>query len=123
MKQMGVIGMKINVKNNVSFKGYIDFELETFHGDDYSINNGSSQNSYIIEEEKIVLIDTVWINNSTYYIENLKREIDLKKIDLIVLNHSECDHSGALNDIMEEIPNVPIYLTELAKKSIEGQFG
>ncbi len=115
--------MKIKVKNNVSFVGYIDFELDKFHGDDYSINHGSSQNSYLIEEEKTVLIDTVWVNNSEYFIENLKNEIDIKKIDLIVLNHSECDHSGALEDLMKEIPNVPIYLTDLAKKSIEGQLG
>lgn len=115
--------MKIQIKNNVSFVGYVDFELETFHGEDYSINHGSSQNSYIIEEEKTILIDTVWVNNSDYYLENLKKEIDLKKIDFIVLNHSECDHSGALENLMKEIPNVPIYLTDLAKKSIEGQFG
>jgi len=45
--------MKKHVKGNVSWVGYIDWELETFHGDEYSINNGSSQNAYLIEEEKI----------------------------------------------------------------------
>jgi len=51
--------MRKHVKNNVSWVGYIDWELESFHGDDYSIMNVSSQNSYLIEEEKTVLIDTV----------------------------------------------------------------
>ena len=52
--------MKRNIKNNVSWVGYIDWELQTFHGEDYTIANGSSQNAYLIEEEKTVLIDTVW---------------------------------------------------------------
>lgn len=51
--------MRKHVKGNVSWVGYIDWELEHFHGDDYSIMNGSSQNAYLIEEEKTVLIDTV----------------------------------------------------------------
>ncbi len=49
--------MRKHVKGNVSWVGYIDWELESFHGDDYSIMNGSSQNAYLIEEEKTVLID------------------------------------------------------------------
>ena len=48
--------MRKHVKGNVSWVGYIDWELESFHGDDYSIMNGSSQNAYLIEEEKTVLI-------------------------------------------------------------------
>ena len=52
--------MRKHVKGNVSWVGYIDWELESFHGDDYSIMNGSSQNAYLIEEEKTVLIDTIW---------------------------------------------------------------
>ena len=51
--------MRKHVKGNVSWVGYIDWELEKFHGDDYSIKNGSSQNAYLIEEEKTVLIDTI----------------------------------------------------------------
>lgn len=43
--------MRKHVKGNVSWVGYIDWELESFHGDDYSIMNGSSQNAYLIEEE------------------------------------------------------------------------
>ncbi len=41
--------MRRHVKGNVSWIGYIDWELESFHGDDYSIMNGSSQNAYLIE--------------------------------------------------------------------------
>lgn len=115
--------MKKKVKNNVSWIGFIDWELEHFHGDEYSIINGSSQNAYLIEEEKTVLIDTVWAEHRFEFVDNLKKEIDLHKIDYIVMNHGEIDHSGALPIIMEEIPDTPIYCTANAVKSLEGQHG
>ncbi len=114
--------MKKQVKNNVSWIGYIDWELEEFHGSDYSVMNGSSQNSYLIEEEKTVLVDTIWSEHKEYFVENLKREIDLQTIDLIVMNHGEVDHSGALPLLMKEIPDVPIYCTANAVSSLRGQF-
>ena len=115
--------MRRHIKNNVSWVGYIDWELETFHGDDYSIMNGSSQNAYLVEEEKTVLIDTIWTPHRFDFVENLKKEIDLKKIDFIIANHGECDHSGSLTALMAEIPDTPIYCTANAVKSIEGQYG
>lgn len=115
--------MKRHVKGNVSWVGYLDWELENFHGDDYSIFHGSSQNAYLIEEEKTVLVDTVWAPHRFDFIENLKREIDLKKIDALVVNHGETDHSGALADLLEEIPGTPLYCTAMAVKSLEGQYG
>ena len=115
--------MRKHVKNNVSWVGHVDWELESFHGDDYSIENGSSQNAYLIEEEKTALIDTVWTPHRFDFVENLKKEVDLKKIDFIVANHGECDHSGSLTALMDEIPDTPIYCTANAVKSIEGQYG
>ena len=67
--------MKKQVKNNVSWIGYIDWELESFHGDDYSILNGSSQNAYLVEEEKTVLIDTIWTPHRFDFVDNLKKEL------------------------------------------------
>ena len=115
--------MRKLVKNNVSWVGYIDWELETFHGDDYSIYNGSSQNAYLVEEEKTVLVDTVWTPHRFDFVDNLKKEIDLRKIDYIIANHGECDHSGALTALMDEIPGTPIYCTAQCVKSLEGQYG
>ncbi len=114
--------MRRHIKNNVSWVGYIDWELEKFHGDDYSIMNGSSQNAYLIEEGKNILVDTVWTPHRFNFVENLKKEIDLKKIDAIIANHGECDHSGSLTALMAEIPDTPIYCTANAVKSIEGQY-
>lgn len=115
--------MRKHIKNNVSWVGYIDWELESFHGDDYSIHNGSSQNAYLIEEEKTVLIDTVWAPHKEGFLENLRKEIDLNSIDYVIVNHGEVDHAGALVSLMKEIPETPIYCTQNAVNSLTGQFG
>ena len=115
--------MKKKISKSVGFVGYVDWELESFHGDEYSIKNGSSQNAYLIEEEKTVLVDTVWRPHRCDFVQNLKKEIDLNNIDFIVVNHSECDHSGALPALMKHIPNTPIYCSAVAKRFIEGQYG
>ncbi len=108
------------ISDTVNWVGKIDWELKKFHGDEYSTHKGSSYNSYLIRDEKTVLIDTVWKPFSKEFVANLKKEIDLNKIDYIIANHSEIDHSGALADLMEEIPNTPIYCTKNGAKIIKG---
>jgi len=115
--------MRKQVKNNVSWIGYLDWDLQKFHGEDFTIHNGSSQNAYLIEEEKTVLMDTVWAPHQFEFLKNLASEIDLHKIDYIVVNHGENDHSGSLPALMEKIPGTPIYCTANAVKSLEGQYG
>ena len=115
--------MKKQIKNNVFWIGYIDWDLQKFHGDDFTIHSGSSQNVYLIKEEKTVLMDTVWAPHQFEFLRNLESEIDLKKIDYIVVNHGENDHSGSLPALMEKIPGTPIYCTANAVKSLEGQYG
>lgn len=114
--------MKKKIKKNVYWVGKVDWELQKFHGDEYSTHKGSTYNSYLIQEEKNVLIDTVWQPFAHEFVENLSMEIDLNKIDYIVMNHGEIDHSGALPALMEKIPNTPIYCTTNAVKSLKGQY-
>ena len=114
--------MSFKVKNNVHWVGKIDWELRKFHGDEYSTHKGSSYNSYLIKEDKVALIDTVWAPFAKEYVENLKQTIDLQKIDYIVALHSENDHSGALPELMRHIPDTPIYCTKNGAKIIKGLY-
>ncbi|OHD67312.1 MAG: MBL fold hydrolase [Spirochaetes bacterium RBG_16_49_21] len=114
--------MNIHIKNNVYWVGKIDWELRKFHGDEYSTHKGSTYNSYLIKEEKSVLIDTVWKPFAKEFVDNLRNEIDLKKIDCIIANHAEVDHSGALPELMSHIPNIPIYCTANGVKSLRGHY-
>jgi flavorubredoxin len=117
-----VLKVKKQVKNNVFWVGKVDWELRKFHGDEYSTHKGSTYNSYLIQEEKTVLIDTVWSPFAEEFVDNLAKEIDLNKIDFIIANHGEVDHSGALPALMKHIPNKPIYCTANAVKSLKGQY-
>ncbi len=114
------MGKKITEK--VTWVGKVDWELKKFHGDEYTTDKGSSYNSYLIRDEKTVLIDTAWLPYDKEFVANLKKEIDLNKIDYIICNHGEVDHSGSLPELMREIPNTPIYCTANGIKSIQGQY-
>lgn len=112
--------MSIHLKNNITWVGQRDWEVSDFHGTEYKTTKGTSYNSYLIQEEKTVLIDTVDHRFSQQFIQNLEMEIDLKQIDFIVINHAEEDHAGALGALLEKIPNTPIYCTKAAIDSITG---
>ena len=114
--------MSFNIKNNVYWTGKIDWELERFHGYEYSTHRGSTYNSYLIKEEKTALIDTVWGPYSKEFVENLAKEVDLDKIDYVIANHAETDHSGALPELMRHIPETPVYCTKNGIKSLKGQY-
>jgi flavorubredoxin len=114
--------MSLKIKNNVYWVGKIDWELRKFHGNEYSTHRGSTYNSYLIKENKIALIDTVWKPFSKEFIKNLAKEIDLKKIDYVIANHAETDHSGALPELMNHIPDTPIYCTANGVKSLKGHY-
>lgn len=114
--------MSYKINEAVTWVGKKDWELRTFHGEEYSTHRGSSYNSYLIRDEKVALIDTVWLPFAKEFVTKLKREIDLNDIDYIIINHGEIDHSGALPELMREIPDTPIYCTKNAVKSLKGQF-
>ena len=114
--------MSFKIKDGITWVGKIDWELRTFHGEELSTHRGTSYNAYLVEDEKTVLIDTVWAPFSKEFVNDLKKVIDLNKIDYIVMNHGEKDHSGALPELMREIPDTPIYCTENAVKSLKGQY-
>jgi anaerobic nitric oxide reductase flavorubredoxin len=106
----------------VTWVGKVDWELSSFHGEELSTHRGSSYNAYLIRDEKVALIDTVWVPFDKEFVKNLKSEIDLKEIDYVIIQHGEIDHSGSLPELMREIPDVPIYCTQNAVKSLKGHY-
>ena len=114
--------MSFKISDKVDWVGKIDWEIRDYHGKEYSTHKGTSYNSYLVRDEKTVLIDTVWEPFGKEFVSNLKKEIDLNKIDYIIANHSEVDHSGALPEIMREIPNTPIYCTKNGAKFLKAHY-
>ncbi len=114
--------MEKKLTERVSWVGKIDWELKHFHGDELSTHYGSSYNSYLIRDGKTVLVDTVWAPYDREFVARLKEVIDLGQIDLIVMNHNENDHSGALPALLAEIPNVPVYCTKKGEEILRGLY-
>ena len=114
------MGKKIT--DNVTWVGKVDWDLVHFHGDELSTFHGSSYNAYLIKDEKNVLIDTVWRPYDREFVKRLKEVIDLKDIDYIVMNHNEIDHSGALPELLREIPDTPIYCTKKGEAILRGHY-
>lgn len=114
--------MSKKINDKITWVGKTDWELKKFHGDEFTTTKGSSYNAYLIRDKKNVLIDTVWLPYDREFVSKLEEEIDLNTIDYIIIQHGEVDHSGALEELMEKIPNVPIYCTNNGIKSIKGQY-
>ncbi|MGB3863396.1 MAG: anaerobic nitric oxide reductase flavorubredoxin [Candidatus Aminicenantaceae bacterium] len=110
------------IKKDVFWIGKVDWEIRKFHGDEYSTHRGTTYNSYLVKDKKTALIDTVWSPFSAEFLRNLDNQISLKNIDYIVAQHAEIDHSGGLAELMEHIPDTPVYCTNNGMKSFKGHF-
>jgi flavorubredoxin len=112
--------MGVKIKNNVFWVGKVDWELRKFHGEEYSTHRGSTYNAYLVREERVALIDTVWQPFAREFIED--PDVDLDSIDYIIANHAEIDHSGGLPELMKRIPDTPVYCTANGVKSLKGHY-
>ncbi|MCB2145691.1 MAG: flavodoxin domain-containing protein [Deltaproteobacteria bacterium] len=101
--------------------GVIDWNIRDFHG--YSTDRGTSYNAYLVMDEKIALIDTVKAPFADQLIGNISQIIDPKKIDVVVSNHTEMDHSGALPRIMHRVgEDKPLYCSKMGAKNLASHF-
>ncbi len=110
--------MAVELKSGVYWVGYVDWNIKQFHGHEYSTHRGTTYNAYLIVDEKIALVDTVWGPYSQEMIDNISEIIDIKKIDYVIANHAEVDHSGGLPALMKQIPNATVVVSEKGRESI-----
>lgn len=114
--------MHFPVTDIVTWVGKTDWELRKFHGEEYSTHRGSTYNSYLVQDRKTALIDTVWAPFAKSYVEELFQKVSPEDIDYVVANHAEIDHSGALPELMHYLPGKPIYCTANGVKSLKGHY-
>lgn len=110
--------MAVELKSGVYWVGYVDWNIKQFHGHEYSTHRGTTYNAYLIVDEKIALVDTVWGPYSQEMIDNINEIIDIKKIDYVIANHAETDHSGGLPALMKLIPGATVVVSEKGRESI-----
>lgn len=110
------------ISDNIYWVGAIDWNLRSFHG--YDTSNGSSYNAYLIIDEKITLIDNVKEGFKQELLERIASVVDPSKIDIIISNHGEPDHSGAINDITNVAKNATIYVSgAVGEKILKAYYG
>jgi anaerobic nitric oxide reductase flavorubredoxin len=114
--------MVTELTEGVYWVGVVDWAIRKFHGQELSTHRGSSYNSYLITDEKTVLVDTVWGPFQDQLIENIGELVDPAKIDIVVANHAESDHSGSLPAVMRYTPNATVVVSQRGRESVEGHF-
>ncbi|KPL19132.1 MAG: MBL fold metallo-hydrolase [candidate division Zixibacteria bacterium SM23_81] len=114
--------MIAEVKKNVYWVGAVDWGIRHFHGYELSTHRGTTYNAYLIRDEKTVLVDTVWGPFADQLVENIRQIIDPSKIDIVVANHAEVDHSGGLPVVMRHAPNATVVVSQRGAESVEGHF-
>ena len=112
------------IKEGVYWVGFLDWDLRSYHG--YTFN-GTTYNAYLVfGKDKVVLIDNTYYGKSNQMwgrIEDaFQKEGREMKVDVIIQNHIEKDHSGALPEIHEKFPEAPIYCTEVAVKGLKNHY-
>jgi flavorubredoxin len=107
---------RVQLAPGVYYVGVVDWNLRDFHG--YTTPGGVTYNSYLIVDEKVCLVDTVKAPFAAELLARISDIIDPAKIDYVVTNHVEPDHSGALTAIMEKAPGAKVILTEHGKDGV-----
>lgn len=102
---------KIKIAEGVYWVGAIDWNARSLHGGNYTAHHGTTYNAYLIIDEKITLVDTVHGLFVEEMMARIKEVIDPVRIDYVVCNHIEPDHSGALPAVMKIIPQAKVICT------------
>lgn len=97
----------MKIREGVYWVGAIDWNLRNFHG--YETEKGSSYNAYLVIDDKITLIDTVKEGFENEMLSRISSVIDPAKIDVIISNHAEPDHSGCLPAVLKVAKHAKVY--------------
>ncbi len=108
--------------SKIKYVGVNDHKIDLFEGQ-YIVPNGMAYNSYIIKDEKIAVMDSVDVNFTTEWLDNIKKELGEKEPDYLIVQHMEPDHSANVNEFAKVYPNAIIVATDRAFVMMNKFFG
>jgi len=111
---------KVQIKPDIYWVGGIDWGIRNFHG--YSTNRGTTYNAYLIMDTEITLVDTVKHYLFDEMLSRIKEIVDPSKIDYIISNHVEMDHSGSLPKLLKVCPNATVITSTRGEKGLKRHF-
>ncbi len=110
------------IAENIYWVGAVDWDVRDFHGHSYTVHRGTTYNAYLIIDEKICLVDSVYTPFSEELLERIKSVIEPSKIDYIIANHVEVDHSGSILEVLKFAPNAKVFCTQKGKDGFLSHF-
>jgi flavorubredoxin len=111
----------VKIRENIYWVGGIDWDLRNFHG--YLTQRGSTYNAYLVIDEKITLIDTVKHYLYDEMMERLRTIVEPSRIEYIVSNHVEMDHSGSIPFLKSVAPDAVILTSVNGEKGLKAHYG
>jgi anaerobic nitric oxide reductase flavorubredoxin len=112
---------KTELAKDFYWVGVVDWNLRDFHG--YGTNRGTTYNAYLIQDDKTALIDTVKVGFSDELQRNVSEIVDPEKLDYIIVNHVEMDHSSSLPLMAKHCKNAQIISSERGKDALIEHYG
>ena len=112
---------KITLAENINWVGVVDWNIRDFHG--YTTRRGSTYNAYLVKDEKTALVDTVKQAFSSELMQKVSELVDPEKIDYIIINHVEMDHSSSLPIVAKYAKNATIIASQKGKDAIIEHYG
>ena len=106
----------VKIKDDIYWVGVLDWDIRDFHG--YSTPDGTSYNSYLVMDEKITLFDGVKKTFKDDLLKSISKIVDPRRIDYLVVNHVEPDHSGSVPDLVKEIGPEKVICSPMGKKAL-----
>jgi flavorubredoxin len=110
----------VKVTDRVYWVGAIDWALRDFHG--YATERGTTYNAYLVMAEKLTLIDTVRAPFRDEMMSRIASLVDPARIDYIVSNHSEMDHSGCLPAVIDQVKPEKVFASQNGAKALRAHF-
>ncbi|TFF93600.1 FprA family A-type flavoprotein [Candidatus Thorarchaeota archaeon] len=104
----------IEVVKDVYWVGAIDYDVRHFHGYSYTTHHGTTYNAYLVVGEKIALVDAVLGSFSDEMFSRISEIVEPEKIDYMISNHTEMDHSGAVPDVLKAMKQAKLVCTSRA---------
>ncbi len=114
--------ININLKDKIHYVGVNDRNTHRFEGM-WPLPYGVSYNSYLIEDESVVLVDTVDITYLDVFLDKIKSVLGERPVDYLVINHMEPDHSGSIRALKQVYPDMVIVGNKQTFGMVEGFYG
>ncbi len=110
----------VRISDSVYWVGAIDWAIRDFHG--YATTRGTTYNAYIVYADKITLIDTVKKPFMEEFLSRIRSVVEPEKIDYIISNHAELDHSGALPEIIKQVKPEKVFASNTGAEILGQHF-